>query len=120
MSNHCGNGKNVKDDKSCRVAHCVANCKITRECIGGRTQAVFVSYGKEMWDEVKQHTYDPKSDGYDEGDQEANRCGRDFARKLPERTCETLCKDTDDNRVYALAYLLLELGDYSMSAVRGL
>jgi uncharacterized protein RhaS with RHS repeats len=30
---------------------------------------------------------------YDPRDQQANRCGRDFARKFPDRSCRLLCKD---------------------------
>ena len=90
---HCGNGMNARDDPSCSVAHCVANCKITRECLIGRVQAVIASYVKESWDEVKRQTVQPTNVGYDRGDQEANRCGREFARKFPRRSCELLCKD---------------------------
>lgn len=91
--NHCGNGKNSNDDPSCRVAHCVASCEITRRCVGGRVQARAIGSLKEIWDEVKQWTYDPTSEGYSDGDQRANQCGREFGRRFRERTCVTLCKD---------------------------
>lgn len=91
--NHCGNGKNSNDDPSCRVAHCVANCEITRRCVAGRAQAAAASSLKEIWDEVKQWTYDQTSEGYSDGDQRANQCGREFGRRFRERTCVTLCKD---------------------------
>lgn len=90
---HCSPGKNAADDYSCRVAHCVANCKITRECLGGRVQAILASYTKEAWDEFKTWTYAPNGEGYSSGDQRANSCGRDFGRRFPERSCQALCKD---------------------------
>jgi hypothetical protein len=91
---HCGNGKNANDDPSCRVAHCVANCRITRECgRTGRAQAAAASYGKEVWDWGKKKTWDPNSEGYSEGDQNANRTGRCVAREQPEKSCEVLCKN---------------------------
>lgn len=90
---YCGNGKNANDDPSCRVAHCMANCKITRECVAGRMQAAGMSYVKESWDWVKKKTWDPNSEGYSHGDQCANKYGRDQAQKQPDKTCEELCKN---------------------------
>ena len=39
-----------------------------------------MSYVKKVWDEVTQNTWGPTSEGYREGDQSANRCGRDFGK----------------------------------------
>jgi len=80
------------EDWSYREAHCVAHCRIQRECLGGRITSWLGGLGKEIWDELKQ--WDGEGDGFDWGDMEANRKGRRLGRKCPEKSCEELCKGT--------------------------
>jgi RHS repeat-associated protein len=89
-----GNSKRRPGDYSCRQAHCVTNCRITRECPGGSATAGAASYAKELWDEAKQQTYDPKSEGYSRGDQAANKRGRICGSSPYTKgyDCEILCQ----------------------------
>jgi RHS repeat-associated protein len=80
------------DDQFYREAHCVAHCRIQRECFGGRITSWLGGLGKEIWDELEQ--WGGVGDGFDWGDMEANRKGRRLGRKCPEKSCEELCKGT--------------------------
>jgi RHS repeat-associated protein len=93
---HCGNGKNASDDYSCREAHCIANCRISRECFAGGAQAAGMSYVKEVWDWGKKKTWDSNSEGWSTGDQNANRKGRCMGKSPYAQgwTCEELCRGT--------------------------
>lgn len=68
------------------MAHCIANCRITRECPGGRFTAFVASEWKER----------ERDDSYDEGDQPANRKGRCVGTNPYTRlwTREELCRGT--------------------------
>ncbi len=70
-------------DGSCRLAHCIANCRITRECFMGRLAAWFGSWYKEHF----MGFYDPNDSP---GDNIANARGRSLACKKG-KTCEELC-----------------------------
>jgi RHS repeat-associated protein len=96
IAGHCGNGKNANDDPSCREAHCIANCRIARECTFGAGQAAGASYAKEVWDWGKKKTWDPNSEGYSGGDQAANKKGRVCGKSPYTKAwdCEELCKGT--------------------------
>jgi RHS repeat-associated protein len=96
IAGYCGNGKNAATDPSCREAHCIANCRISRECAGGAGQAAAASYAKEVWDWTKKKTWDPDSEGYSGGDQAANKKGRICGKSPYTKAwdCGELCKGT--------------------------
>ena len=75
-------------DGSAREAHCIAHCRITRECPGGAATSWLGGFGKEILDEIKQ--WGGNGDGYDPGDMGANAKGRQCAKK--NRSCEEQCK----------------------------
>jgi RHS repeat-associated protein len=82
----------ASDDSSRREAHCIANCRISRECAGGSVTAAAASKWKELTD-----TWDPTSGtGWDAGDEAANRKGRLCGTSAYGKawTCEELCKGT--------------------------
>ncbi len=91
---HCANNGHAADDPSCREAHCIANCRTTRECAGGSATAAGASYAKKLWDEFKRRTYDTTSEGYSRGDQAANKKGRICGTSPYGKawTCEELCR----------------------------
>lgn len=68
-----------KRDPSSRWNHCVANCRITRECPGGVLTASIAS----LWHELNGAEFDP-------GDMAANRVGRRLAG-CKQLGCEELC-----------------------------
>jgi RHS repeat-associated protein len=77
------------DDPSARKAHCIAHCRIAKECPGGAGTSWIGGLGKEFLDELKQ--YIGIGDGYDSGDMTANAHGRKCA-KGP-KSCEEACDD---------------------------
>jgi RHS repeat-associated protein len=84
MMNYCDNGGHSMNDPSCRKAHCLTNCQIVRQCVGGRLTAVAASYKKEYDDHRR-----PTGDGYSFGDQCANAEGRKHG--LGTANCDTAC-----------------------------
>jgi RHS repeat-associated protein len=91
-----GNSRRGPGDRSCREAHCITNCRISRECFGGAATAAAASVAKEVYDEVKQNVWDRSSAGWDPGDMTANKKGRvcgtsPFAKRWD---CEELCRGT--------------------------
>jgi RHS repeat-associated protein len=90
MEHYCANGKHAPNDPSCRVAHCIFNCEVKRQCTLGNMTGPVINVLKEVWDEFKQQTFDPTSEGWSSGDRNANRAGR-CAANLP-GTCPDLCK----------------------------
>ena len=83
--NYCGPigtpGAANPDDSSCRRAHCIASCLITRECPGGGFYAAAAGTGREIEDAargMRDRTSGGGSSGggYSQGDQCANRKGR--------------------------------------------
>jgi RHS repeat-associated protein len=103
---YCDNGpKQDPRDHSCREAHCITNCRITRECPGARLTAWAASWYKELsqpaikqhWSEVNRFSdiplyltgWDP---GDSPGDMAANKIGRNVACRRQSR-CEELCRE---------------------------
>lgn len=84
MAGFCANGKHAANDRSCQQAHCITNCRISRECPGGKGTAVAASY----WKEIVTDTIMGKT-GYSSGDQCANADGRRVSDEVGK--CETLC-----------------------------
>jgi hypothetical protein len=73
-------------DPSKRWEHCVASCRITRECVGGRLSAwIAGDWYQDPW-------WQSEAQGSDPGDRAANLVGRQFGCKS-EKTCETLCTE---------------------------
>lgn len=87
----------------CRYKHCVANCRISRECTGGETMAWLGSFIKEH---IRQGHWDTSGvipiwrDGWDPtdspGDDVANQKGRDLATSCPKKSCEAACQEAYD------------------------
>jgi len=78
-------------DPSFHYGHCVAHCRIQRECPGGRFTSWAGGLGKEIWDEIKQHWH-KEGAGWDGDDMDANRDGRKRGRHCKEKSCEEACK----------------------------
>ena len=87
-------GKVPPRDPNFHYGHCVAHCRIQRECPGGRFTSWAGGLGKEIWDEIKQHWH-KEGPGYDGGDMDANREGRKRGRHCKEKSCEEACKGTE-------------------------
>ena len=70
---------------SSRWNHCVASCRISRECIGGRFSAWIAGdwYQDPWWKSPSQNS--------DPGDRAANQVGRDACKK--KKSCEESCND---------------------------
>jgi len=90
--NDYGIGKPKWDptDGSAREAHCIAHCRITRECPGGGATSWIGGFGKEVLDQFKKWT-GGGGDGYDPGDMAANAKGRQCAKNKG-KSCEEQCK----------------------------
>ena len=78
-------------DASFHYGHCVAHCRIQRECIGGRFTSWAGGLAKEIWDEIQEH-WSKKGAGWEGGDMDANREGRKRGRHCKEKSCEEACK----------------------------
>ena len=78
--NYCANNNHDPDDPSCREAHCITNCLVSRECPGGEWTATMASYWKEGRDEWRQRRDPTSSEGWSPGDQCANCEGRKRSR----------------------------------------
>jgi len=84
-----GKPKHDPTDGSAREAHCIAHCRITRECPGGGALSFVGGLGKEVLDQLKKWG-GGGGDGYDSGDMAANAKGRQCAKK--KKSCEEECK----------------------------
>lgn len=72
-------------DPSSRWNHCVASCRISRECSGGRFSAwIAGDWFQDPW-------WRSPSQGSDPGDRAANQVGRDACKK--KKSCEESCND---------------------------
>ena len=78
-------------DTNFHYGHCVAHCRIQRECLGGRCTSWAGGLAKEIWDEIKQQAGSGGA-GYDAGDMDANREGRNRGRHMKHLSCEDACK----------------------------
>jgi RHS repeat-associated protein len=85
-----GPGKHLGDDHL-HYAHCVAHCRIQRECAGGRVTSWLGGLGKEILDQLKKGL-GKGGDGFDMGDMNANKEGRSRGRNCPKKSCEEACK----------------------------
>jgi hypothetical protein len=87
-------GKNRDNavDPSAHLAHCIAHCRITRECPGGGLTSFFGGLGKELQDQLKKWN-GGGGDGFDWGDMGANRTGRQCGKNDKNRSCEDQCQD---------------------------
>jgi RHS repeat-associated protein len=81
-------------DPSFQYGHCVAHCRIQRECLGGRFTSWIGGVGKEILDEFKQ--WGGQGAGWEGGDMDANRRGRKCGRHNKDKSCEEACKGTGD------------------------
>jgi RHS repeat-associated protein len=77
-------------DGSAREAHCIAHCRITRECPGEEVTSYLGGLSKEILDQIKRWR-GGGGDGFDSGDMAANARGRQCGR-TPGKACEELCK----------------------------
>lgn len=105
-SSHCGGGRyRHRVDNSCRQAHCIANCRIKRECPLGAFTAALASWWKEHYIQGEWRlefflggygVYPSRFNGWDPidspGDMAANREGRRLATCI-NISCENACKD---------------------------
>ncbi|NLH74204.1 MAG: RHS repeat-associated core domain-containing protein, partial [Verrucomicrobia bacterium] len=108
-TNYCGSGGTIAPkqsplDTSCRVAHCIVNCRIKRECLGGGLTAYAASWYKEHVEPFRSNVglvvfgieipwYEDQWNPADSpGDYAANKLGRDLAcwRK---QSCEEACEE---------------------------
>jgi len=80
-------------DDHFHYGHCVASCRIERECLGGRGTAWATGVAKEIWDQIK-HIFG-NGPGWEGGDMDANREGRSRGRKCPDKSCEEACGGTE-------------------------
>ncbi len=83
------------NDPSARKAHCIAHCRISRECPGGDATSWLGGFGKEVQDQFKKWG-GGGGDGFDPGDMAANALGRKCGKKK-DKTCEELCDDAFNN-----------------------
>ncbi len=82
-------------DPSARKAHCIAYCRISRECPGGDITSWIGGFAKEIQDLIKQ-SLGNGGEGYNQGDMNANAIGRGCAKKK-KKTCESLCTEAFNN-----------------------
>lgn len=76
-------------DPSSRWNHCVASCRISRECPGGRFTAwIAGDWYQDPWWRTPDQNSDP-------GDRAANQVGRDACKK--KKSCEESCNDAFNN-----------------------
>jgi RHS repeat-associated protein len=88
-----GNSKRDEKDVSCREAHCVVNCRITRECLGGVLTAMVLSVALEASNEISSRTIRTR-DGWDPRDMGANQKGQVCGLRGTGWDCEVLCRGT--------------------------
>lgn len=87
------------NDPSARLAHCIAHCRISRECFGGPATSWLGGLAKEIEDAVTKLVMG-KGEGYDQGDMAANALGRKFA-KCTNKSCEEQCQGAlNDGSLY--------------------
>jgi RHS repeat-associated protein len=91
--NKFNNPEHMQQDPNFHYGHCVANCRISRECAGGRLLGWGGGWIKELVDQPKKW-WSNQGAGFDGGDMDANREGRRRARKCPDQSCEDACKGT--------------------------
>jgi len=77
---YCNGPKQAPDDRDCREAHCIASCRIKRECPMGAATAFAAGWQREI---AHWHPDSP-------GDLAANKKGRDAASG--DCPCEEACK----------------------------
>jgi RHS repeat-associated protein len=82
------------NDLHFHYGHCVAHCRIQRECIGGRCTSWIGGIAKEIEDEIEK-LWSGKGDGFDMGDLDANREGRKRGRHMKNLSCDDACKGTE-------------------------
>jgi uncharacterized protein RhaS with RHS repeats len=95
IANEVGRLPGKPNDPSSRYNHCLASCRISRECLGGRFSAWIAGdwYQDPWWQDMERHNSDP-------GDRMANKVGRD-ASKCKSKSCEAQCNDALKNgRLY--------------------
>jgi RHS repeat-associated protein len=68
-------------DPSQRIKHCIAECEITKNCLGGSATAAVAGWVREA-----------AGDG-DQGDKDAGKKGREAAQACPQRTCFLQCEE---------------------------
>jgi RHS repeat-associated protein len=68
-------------DPSQRLKHCVVECEITKNCIGGSATAAAAGWLNEQFGD------------HDEGDRDAGRQGRQAAKSCPQKTCFLQCEE---------------------------
>jgi RHS repeat-associated protein len=68
-------------DPSQRIKHCIAECEITKNCLGGSLTAAVAGWVREAF-----------GDG-DQGDKDAGKKGREAAKQCPERMCFLQCEE---------------------------
>jgi len=85
--------KHDPNDRSYREAHCVAHCRIQRECPGGGFTSFIGGVAKEVEDWAKLKIFGT-GEGFDPQDMAASRKGREMGRNCPEKSCEEACKGT--------------------------
>ena len=88
-----GSMHDVTADPSCRRAHCIANCRLSRECPAGVGVALVMSWLKENFN-MSTWRFDQWDPGDSPGDAKANAMGRACSYKLWE-SCESLCRDAN-------------------------
>lgn len=88
---------NVIADRGCGRAHCIANCRISRECPQGLGVALLASWLKENFNPDTWKFDLWKGDPDSIGDMKANALGR-FCAPVLWMSCERLCKNA--NKLY--------------------
>ena len=78
-------------DSSNRLGHCVASCRIARECRGGSVTSYLMGLGKETLDGLEKGV-GRVSEGFDDDDMAANKIGLKFAGCPGDGSCEDQCK----------------------------
>jgi hypothetical protein len=88
------NDEHFKNDRNFHYGHCVAHCRIQRECPGGRVTSWLGGFAKEVEDQLKKW-FMHQGPGFDMGDMNANKEGRNRGRNCPTKSCEEACKGTE-------------------------
>jgi RHS repeat-associated protein len=78
------------NDGSARVAHCIAHCRIQRECPGSGALSWLGGFGKEVVDQFIKWG-GSGGEGYDQKDMNANALGRQCGKKPG--SCVDQCQD---------------------------
>jgi RHS repeat-associated protein len=68
-------------DPSQRLKHCIAECEITKNCLGGSLTAAVAGWAREEFGD------------HDEGDKDAGEKGRQAANECPEGICFIQCEN---------------------------